>query len=131
MLDKIDKNGTQFDETFRSHVDKDIKCLKKLGELEYNFENMLQDIDTDRKDDTEWLNDMIQHTINDEKIVYQKDEATRKLLISQINFLKVRIKNEVDSRKLADEDIKSALDKYKEMIEEKIQMKRNDIKKRE
>ena len=74
---------------------------------------------------------MIKHTINDEKIVYQKDEATRKLLISQINFLKVRIKSEVDSRKLADEDIKSALDKYKEMIEEKIQMKRNDIKKRE
>jgi hypothetical protein len=53
-------------------------------------------------------------------LVYQKEEATRKLLLNQVNFLKQRIKMEIDSRKMADEDIQNALDKYRELIQTKI-----------
>jgi hypothetical protein len=44
--------------------------------------------------------------------------------------LKQRIKVEIESRKTTDEDIQKALDKYKELIQEKILNQRNDIKKR-
>lgn len=102
-----------------------------MGEIEYNFKNMIADTKADRQDDMEWLNALIHETVNDEFVVYQKQEATRKLLISQINFLKQRLKVEIESREKTDEDIQKALDKYKELIQEKILQKRNDIKKRE
>lgn len=76
-----------------------------MGELEYNFNNMILDTKADRTDDMEWLNQVIDKTVNDDFVVYQKEEATRKLLLSQINFLKQRIKVEIESRKTTDEDI--------------------------
>ena len=88
MLDKIDKQKKKFEDTFREHVDSDVKELKQIGELEYNFSNMIIDTKADRQDDMEWLNQLIDKTVNDDFVVYQKEEATRKLLLSQINFLK-------------------------------------------
>lgn len=105
MLEKIDKQKKKFESTFREHVDADVKELKQMGEIEYNFKNMIIDTNADRKDDMEWLNSMIHETVNDEFVVYQKQEATKKLLISQINFLKQRLKVEIESRETTDEDI--------------------------
>ena len=69
-------------------MDADVKELKQMGELEYNFNNMIIDTKADRYDDMEWLNQLIDKTVNDDFVVYQNEEATRKLLLSQINFLK-------------------------------------------
>lgn len=116
MLEKIDRQKDKFQNTFREHVDADVKELKHIGELQYNFENMIIDINAERGDDLQWLNDLIDKTVNDEFVIYQKEEATRKLLLSQINFLKQRVKVEIESRKTTDEDIQAALNKYKELI---------------
>ena len=51
MLEKIEKQKNQFESTFRDHVDADVKELKHIGELQYNFENMIIDINAERKDD--------------------------------------------------------------------------------
>lgn len=51
MLDKIDRQKNQFEDTFRDHVEADVKELKHIGELEYNFENMIIDINSERNDD--------------------------------------------------------------------------------
>ena len=59
-----------------------MKELKHIGELEYNFENMVLDINAERNDDLQWLNNLIDKTVNDEFVIYQKEEATRKLLLS-------------------------------------------------
>ena len=88
MLERIDRQKHQFQNTFRDHIDADVKELKHIGELQYNFENMIIDINAERTDDLQWLNDLIDKTVNDEFVIYQKEEATRKLLLSQINFLK-------------------------------------------
>ena len=116
MLERIDRQKQQFENTFRDHIDADVKELKHIGELQYNFENMIIDINAERTDDLQWLNDLIDKTVNDEFVIYQKEEATRKLLLSQINFLKQRVKVEIESRKTTDEDIQQALNKYKELI---------------
>jgi hypothetical protein len=49
---------------------------------------MIGDIKSERSDDMQWLDQLIDKTINDDFVIYQKEEATRKLLLSQINFLK-------------------------------------------
>jgi|TARA_B110001450_G_C17305923_1_gene353456 hypothetical protein len=41
-----------------------------MGEVEYNFKNMIIDTKSDRKDDMEWLNSLIHETVNDEFVVY-------------------------------------------------------------
>jgi len=41
-----------------------------MGELEYNFNHMLKDIKENRDDDVTWLHDLINKTINDERIVH-------------------------------------------------------------
>ena len=51
MLERIDRQKQSFESTFRSHLDADVKELKHMGELEYNFENMVLDINSARKDD--------------------------------------------------------------------------------
>lgn len=43
-----------------------------MGEIEYNFKNMIADTKADRQDDMEWLNALIHETVNDEFVVYQK-----------------------------------------------------------
>lgn len=82
MLERIDRQKDHFEKTFRDHVDADVKELKHIGELQYNFENMIIDINAERNDDLEWLNNLIDKTVNDEFVIYQKEEATRKLLLS-------------------------------------------------
>ena len=77
---------------------------------------MIDDVDTERNNDMQWLQQMTSKTINDTSAVYQKQESTRKILLSQVNFLKDRLKLEIDSRKVADDDISKALEKYKQLI---------------
>ena len=50
------------------------------------------------------------------------------MLLSQINFLKDRLKAEIEGRRIADEDIWQALEQYKDMIQRKVMARRNDIK---
>ncbi len=49
-----------------------IKKLKHLGEIEYNFNNMLSEIESNRENDAKWLKEMTHITLNDENTVYQK-----------------------------------------------------------
>ena len=72
----------------KSHVDDDVKELKNMGQMEYNFCQMTKTITESRDKDLQMLNHLINKTINDEYIVCQKEEETRRLLLSQINYLK-------------------------------------------
>lgn len=130
ILDNIETQKNSFSKEFRANVDKDASDLKQMGELQYNFEKMMDDITARKELEVSTLNSLIEKTVNDEN-VYQKEEATRKLLLSQVNFLKERIKMEICSRQIADEDIQKALDQYKGLIQETILHKRNDIKNRD
>ncbi len=47
-----------------------IKKLKHLGEIEYNFNNMLSEIEGNRESDVKWLKETTQITLNDENTVY-------------------------------------------------------------
>ena len=82
MLEDVDKKKQIFGKTFRSYVDYDVKELKNMGQLEYNFNNMSKDIKRDRDDDLNWLHELINKTINDKKVVHQREEATKKMLFS-------------------------------------------------
>lgn len=62
------------------------------------------------------MKDLTDKVINDESTVYQKQEVTRKIIYSQVNFLKDRLKMELQSRKMADQEIYKAIEKYKELI---------------
>ena len=44
MLQQIDQKKELFGKTFREYIDYDVKELKNMGQLEYNFNNMLKDI---------------------------------------------------------------------------------------
>ena len=70
MLESIQKQKKQFEETFREHLDADVKELKHIGELEYNFENMTSDINAERNDDLEWINNLLDKTVNDDFVIY-------------------------------------------------------------
>lgn len=94
---------------------------KEVSELEYNLNQMLKEIYQEREDDRQWLADSTQDAINDEHTVCQKQEASRAILISQVNFLKQRLKMEIDSRRITDKDIYDALEKYKFLIAKKIE----------
>lgn len=131
IFETIDEQSKHFQTAFRAHVNMDIAELKQMGEVEYNFNQMTDQIQLKKSNEMGKLIQMIKDTVNDEQMVYEKHEATRKLLLSQINFLKDRIKIEIESRRVSDEDIQLALDKYKELIAARIMEKRNDIKKRE
>ncbi len=56
---------------------------------------------------------------------------TRKLLYQELNRLKQRCKIEIDSRRRADQEIQSALDKYQELIAREVETKKQDIKQRQ
>ena len=88
---------------------------------------MLSDLLKERQNEIEWIKKMTNKTVNDEQVVYQKRESIRKLLLSQINFLKERLKSEIEGRRIADEDIWVALDQYKKMISDSIIAKKNEI----
>lgn len=131
IFESVDQQSKHFQTAFRAHVNMDIAELKHMGEVEYNFNQMTDQIQVKKSNEMGQLNEMIKQTLNDEYLVYEKHEATRKLLLSQINYLKDRIKIEIESRRVSDDDIQHALDKYKELIASRIMQKRNDIKKRE
>jgi len=82
MLELIDKKKELFGHTFREYIDYDVKELKNMGQLEYNFNNMTKDIKKNRDDELDWLHGLINKTINDKKVVHQREEATKKLLFS-------------------------------------------------
>ena len=48
MVERIDRQKKKFEDTFREQVDADVKELKQMGELEYNFNNMIIDTKADR-----------------------------------------------------------------------------------
>jgi hypothetical protein len=41
FVEQINGAVQQFSEQFREHVDKDVEDLKLMGEMEYNFDQML------------------------------------------------------------------------------------------
>ena len=78
----VDKERREFEEVFKEHVDINVKRLKKIAELQYNFEHMLKDIEDERQADVDWLKGMTKAAVDDESTVHQKKEATRKILYS-------------------------------------------------
>jgi hypothetical protein len=101
--------------------------LKYLGELEYNFDNTLNQIKGTRTKEYNEHLQLIDKVVNNTPEIYQKQETTKKLLYSEINRLKTRVKLEVESRRRADEEIQSALDKYQEVIGREVENKRQEI----
>jgi hypothetical protein len=70
----------------------------------------------------------IDHVINQDSQIYEKQQQTRTILYKELNRLKEQLKLEVDSRKHADEEIAVALEKYQELISKEVETKRQDIK---
>jgi hypothetical protein len=70
MLELIDKKKDLFGKTFREYIDYDVKELKNMGQLEYNFNHMIKDIKTNRDTELDWLHSLINNTINDKKQVH-------------------------------------------------------------
>ena len=113
----VDAERREFEGVFKEHVDVNVKRVKRIAELQYNFEHMMRDIENERDADVGWLKGMTKTTIDDETTVHQKKEATRKILYSQLNFLKDRLKAEIEGRRVSDDDIWRALEQYKDMIQ--------------
>lgn len=76
-----------FENAYQEQVDSDVKQLKTIGELEFNYENLTEKISTSRQAEYSFLKQQIQDTIRSNEI-YEQEEATRKLLIGQVNLLK-------------------------------------------
>lgn len=102
-----------------------------MGELEYNFDNLIAKVRDDRANQFAQALDQIDAVINRDPQIYQRQEMTRKLLYQELNRLKSRCKIEIDSRTRADDEIQSALDKYQELIAREVETKKQDIKQRQ
>lgn len=72
---------------------------------------MTQAVSDERKSEYEHLNEQIANTLNSNEL-YEREEATRRMLLEQVNLLKAQCKTEVESRTVADNEIESALSKY-------------------
>ena len=118
---------TEFEGAYKQQIADDIRELKYLGELEYNFDNTLNQIKGTRTKEYNEHLQLIDKVVNNTPEIYQKQETTKKLLYSEINRLKTRVKLEVESRRRADEEIQSALDKYQEVIGREVENKRQEI----
>lgn len=70
-------------------MDSDVRQLKTIGELEFNYTNLTEQIATARQADYSEMKQQISQTIRSNEI-YEQEEATRKLLIGQVNLLKHR-----------------------------------------
>eukprot|EP00347_Sterkiella_histriomuscorum_P010827 403374775 len=127
LVQKVQSQQQEFGKAYQQQISADLQELKYIGELEYNFDNMLKQINSNRSTEYTELQQMIENGIND-KNVYENQEKTRKILFQEINSLKNRCKLEVDSRKQADEDIQNALDKYQELIQREVETKRQEIR---
>lgn len=82
MADSVETQRKNFEALARKNVDDDVRDMKQIGEYEYNFDQMVKQIKKDRSSDFETLTKLIEVTVNDEFLVCQKEEATRKLLLS-------------------------------------------------
>lgn len=76
-----------------------------MGELEYNFDNLVAKVRDDRANQFSMALDQIDAVINRDPQIYQRQEMTRMLLYQELNRLKSRCKLEIDSRTRADNEI--------------------------
>lgn len=119
----------EFEGAYKQQIADDIRELKYIGELDYNFEQMTTRIRGERgRQYTQQLLPLIDQLLNQDQQLYQRQEMTKKLLFNEINRLKTRCKLEIDSRKRADEEIARSLAKYEELISREVDQKRQDIK---
>ena len=63
----------------------------------------------------------------DRHSIYEKETATKKMLLNQVNDLKMSCKLEIDSRRTADEEIAQALSQYERIIETEVIKKRAEV----
>ena len=96
---------SEFEAAYKQQISDDIRELKYIGELEYNFDNTLSSIRASRESEYETHMKLIDKVINETPEIYQRQETTKKLLYQEINRLKTRVKLEVESRRRADEEI--------------------------
>jgi hypothetical protein len=96
---------TEFEAAYKDQITADIKELKYVGELEYNFDNLVAKVRDDRANQFAQALDQIDAVINRDPKIYQRQEMTRKLLYQELNRLKSRCKIEIDSRTRADDEI--------------------------
>jgi len=68
ILDNIETQKNSFSKEFRANVDKDASDLKQMGELQYNFEKMMDDITARKELEVSTLNSLIEKTVNDENV---------------------------------------------------------------
>lgn len=85
-----------FEETYSEQLRQDINELKNIGTLEYNFKNIMREVNDTRMAEFQDLMQYVIKAINDDQNVYQKDEITKKMLLEQINNLKQRTKIEIN-----------------------------------
>ena len=112
LVVKVSQQESEFSLAYHSQIEEDVRELKYIGELEYNFDNMVTQINQHRASDYEELLGLIDESLNDGERVHKEQEKTRKIVFTEINNLKMQLKLEIDSRKQADEDIRKALEKY-------------------
>ena len=96
---------SEFESAYKQQISDDIRELKYIGELEYNFDNTLTSIRSSRESEYNTHMKLIDKVINETPEIYQRQETTKKLLYQEINRLKTRVKLEVESRRRADEEI--------------------------
>ena len=68
----------------------------------------------------------IKATLQSENI-YEKEEATKKMLLAQVNHLKGAIKVEIEARRTADEEILASLTQYQSIIEKEVTKQRSEV----
>jgi len=76
-------------------VDTDIKQLKGIGELQYNYKQITAKVHHNRQQEFTQIDSQIQETLRSNE-VYQQEEACRKMLLQQINTLKNQCKVEIE-----------------------------------
>lgn len=103
-----------------------MKSLKSIGELQYNFETMTGKIAKARQSEFESIQHQIRQTLQNEN-VYEKECATKKMLLAQVNQLKNQCKMEIDSRRIADDEIAASLGQYQAIIEKEVAKQRAEV----
>jgi hypothetical protein len=91
-----------FEAAYKQQISDDLRELKYIGELEYNFDNLVASLKGERAKQFAAAMAQVDQTINQDRQVYERQELTRKILFQEINRLKTRCKLEVDSRARAD-----------------------------
>ena len=125
----INGGRSEFEEAYRQQIQDDLRELKNIGELEYNFDNLATQVHQERAAQFgKQLMPAIDGAINQNKQIYERQENIRKTLHNEINRLKERLKLEMESRRRADKELDSALKKYMALFEKEMEAKRQDIR---